>query len=319
MRVSAPARRRAGLAPGDGARLRALAAPQRLEQRHGAVVVEVLVVVVVHLEDRRVHAAAEALHLGQGEHAVRAGLAIALEVPGVLAGAQHLVRAAQPAGRRAADLEVVAADRLGVEHQVEGGDLVDADRRHAEALRHHVHRHARHPGAAGLPPHLPLHEVERRDHRARLLARRVALDDRGQRLLALLVEVEVLGLVRGLVRAARRVRRSKPPPISWPPTPCPPAIGPVPPTRTDRPSRSTVDLPEDDVERADDRHRVGQHVPLGERPPSPGGARSPARGSCSGTAGWCRPPPCTRRTRPSAPPSRCRSRRRARGSPRCRA
>src|SRR4028118_2227065 len=91
-----PARGSAGLTPDGGTDRRTLAPPQGLDQGNRAVVVEVLVVVVVHLQQRRVHAAAQALHLRQREHPVRAGVAVALEVPGVLARAEHLVRAAEP-------------------------------------------------------------------------------------------------------------------------------------------------------------------------------------------------------------------------------
>ncbi len=77
-----PALGRRGLAADGAARRRVLAAAKRLQQRPGAVVVEVLVVVdVAHLQHGRVHAGAEALDLAHGEHPVRAGLVPALRCP----------------------------------------------------------------------------------------------------------------------------------------------------------------------------------------------------------------------------------------------
>ena len=115
--------------------LRPLAAGQGRQQGLDRRAVHVLVEIVVHLEDRRVHAAAEAFHLAHGEHPVGAGLVPVLDAGHLAAGRLDLVGAAQPAGRGDADLQVVAADRRGVEHQVEGRDLVDADRRHLRAGR----------------------------------------------------------------------------------------------------------------------------------------------------------------------------------------
>src|SRR5262245_21877926 len=57
----------------------------------------------------------------------------------------------------------------------------------------------------------------------------------------------------------------------------------------------------------------------GSRNPSPANGRTTAPGSCTCRAGWCRPPPGRRRTRPWAPRPRHRPRPRARDGPRCRA
>src|SRR5260370_435912 len=57
----------------------------------------------------------------------------------------------------------------------------------------------------------------------------------------------------------------------------------------------------------------------GSRNPSPANGRTTALGSCTCRAGWCRPPPGRRRTRPWAPRPRHRPRPRARDGPRCRA
>ena len=42
------------------------------------------------------------------------------------------------------------ADRPQVEHEIERGDLIDADRRHIEELGHLVHRHQRQPAELTL-------------------------------------------------------------------------------------------------------------------------------------------------------------------------
>ena len=168
----------------------------------GAVVIKVLVIIVVDLQDRRVDAGAEALDLGQREHPIGAGLLVAAEPGLVAARPRHLVRAAQPARGGAANLQVKAPDRRHVEHEVERRDLVDADRGHVEPRRHHVHRHPRHPGAAGLPPHLPLRQIEQRDHRARLAALRISFQRPLDVAFALLVEGEARRLGR---RVGRRI------------------------------------------------------------------------------------------------------------------
>src|SRR5215813_7379043 len=67
--------------------------------------VEVLVEVVVDLHDRRVHAAAEAFHLDQREQPVLGGL-LEADAELLLARLGHLIGAAQPAWRRAADLQM---------------------------------------------------------------------------------------------------------------------------------------------------------------------------------------------------------------------
>ena len=82
---------------------------------------------------------------------------------------------------------------------------------------------------------------------------------------------------------------------------------------------SSVDLAEHDVDRAEDGGDVGQHVAAADQVHRLQVRQSPARGSCSGRACWCRRRPDRRRTRPWAPRPRHRPRRPARGSPRCRA
>src|SRR6185437_10441334 len=161
---------RRGLALFRGAGRRRLAALQRVDEALGRWPVEVLVEIVVDLDDRRVDAGAQAFDLGQRELAVGRGLADG-DAEALLAGRNHITGAPEPAWRRRADLEEMLADRAQIEHRVEGGDLVDADMRHAEHVRDIVHRRARHPIAV-----LALRQVEQRQHRARLPAWRILGD-----------------------------------------------------------------------------------------------------------------------------------------------
>src|SRR3546814_1323650 len=80
---------------------------------------DLLVVEVVDLRHRRVGAGAEALDLDDREQPVGGHLAQA-DAELLLAGLGDAVRAAQPAGRGAANLDEVLADRLHVEHRIEG-------------------------------------------------------------------------------------------------------------------------------------------------------------------------------------------------------
>src|SRR5262245_25419579 len=108
---------------------------------------EVLVVVVVDLRHRRVHAGAQALDLDPGQLAV--GGHVLLFADAVMAEPDQLVGAAQHAGRGATELDVKFSDRLQVEHGVEGRDLESADVRHAKQVRDVLDRLLRQP-AAGL-------------------------------------------------------------------------------------------------------------------------------------------------------------------------
>ena len=113
--------------------LRTFAICQRIEDLHGLIVIKIFVIIVVDLHHRRGGAIAHALHLGQREHAV--GGRLALHHALVLASGHDVVRTAQHAGRGAADLHVVAADRLQIVHGVKGRDLIGADVRHIELRR----------------------------------------------------------------------------------------------------------------------------------------------------------------------------------------
>src|SRR6516162_5910439 len=63
------------LTPNDRARRRGLPVAQRVEQGLGRRPVQILVEVIVDLQDRRIHAGAEALDLDQAEKPVRRGAA----------------------------------------------------------------------------------------------------------------------------------------------------------------------------------------------------------------------------------------------------
>src|SRR6185437_6644207 len=101
-------------------------------------------IAVVHLNDRRIDASAEAFDLEQRELLVRRGLADA-DTELLLASGDDLVRAPEPARRRRADLKEMASHRPQIEHRVEARDLVDLDRRHRENFRDEIHRRARYP------------------------------------------------------------------------------------------------------------------------------------------------------------------------------
>ena len=180
-----------------GLRLLAARAAPRAAPR--ALGVEVLVEVVVDLDHRRVDAGAQALDLGQREHAVGGGLA---------RGRCRACSCRPPSARRSraastawsADLQVIAADRLQVEHGVEGRDLVDADRRHVEQAGD-MSIAAR----GSQPPCCRCAEIEQRQHRARLPARRIVGDDLLRLRQVLRREGEARRLVDGVGRRCSSV------------------------------------------------------------------------------------------------------------------
>src|SRR5262245_18869793 len=90
------------LAPGLRAVRRHASGAELVEDPLQLLRIEVLVEVVVDLHHRRVRAAAEALNLDQREQADLDGL-LEADAEFLLAGLGHLVGAAQPAGRGAAD------------------------------------------------------------------------------------------------------------------------------------------------------------------------------------------------------------------------
>src|SRR3954449_5914979 len=111
--------RRRAAPPAQRTEWRRSAVAQGVEQRLGLRAVEVLVIIVVDLQDRRVDAGAEALDLDQREQPIRGRFADA-DPELAFAGGDNLLRTAQPARRRRADLQEPAPDRTQIEHRVEG-------------------------------------------------------------------------------------------------------------------------------------------------------------------------------------------------------
>ena len=93
---------------------------------------QIFVIIVVDLHHRRVAAGAETLNLDPGELAVRRDVALVADL--ALADRLDVLRPGQHARRGAAELHVMPAHRLEVEHRVEGRDLERADKRHIEHL-----------------------------------------------------------------------------------------------------------------------------------------------------------------------------------------
>jgi hypothetical protein len=77
-------------------------------------------------------------YFDDGEQAVLGGLA-ALDAQVVFGGLHHFSRAANHAGRRAAELQVVFAHSLSVVHRVESRHLEDVDFRDFEHFSHLLH------------------------------------------------------------------------------------------------------------------------------------------------------------------------------------
>ena len=119
---------------------------------------EVLVIVGIDLNHRRIHARAQALDLGPRERAV--GGDVVFLADHAVQDLLQPIGAAQHARRRAAKLHVETSDRREIEHRVEGRDFEHADLGHAEHLRHRLDRLLRQP-AAGLL----LRPPQDRDHR----------------------------------------------------------------------------------------------------------------------------------------------------------
>src|SRR6188508_793051 len=93
----------------------ALLGPEPGEDRVHPLGGQILVIVLVHLHDRGGAARAETLDFAQGEEAVLGGLSGRDSEP-LLHPPPDAVRSHDEAGDRAADLQVVLADRLQVDH-----------------------------------------------------------------------------------------------------------------------------------------------------------------------------------------------------------
>src|SRR5688572_5378955 len=111
--------------------LRFLAAAQRLDELLGHGAIEVFIEVLADLEHRRVDAGAKTLDFHPAELSV-GGQRVRLRMDMLLARVDEIGRAAQPAGRRRADLYQMVADRMQIEHRVESRDLEHAHVGHAE-------------------------------------------------------------------------------------------------------------------------------------------------------------------------------------------
>ncbi len=104
---------------------------------------------MVERDDRRPAAPAEALHCPERHLAALARLARAYPEL-LLERLEHLLRAAQAAADVRADLDHVPADRLEVEHVVEGGDRLAVGRCQVERLADLAQSLGREPAIALL-------------------------------------------------------------------------------------------------------------------------------------------------------------------------
>src|SRR4029079_431070 len=124
-----------------------------------AVTRQLLVIVVIDLCHRRIHAGTKAFNLHPGEFAVLSDLTLIADP--LAADLLEIVGAAQPAWRRAAKLPVEFADRPQIEHRVESRDLERANVRHSKKFSDMPDRSFRQP-AARLLLRAPEHRNNRR-------------------------------------------------------------------------------------------------------------------------------------------------------------
>src|SRR5205085_11603062 len=110
---------------------------------------QVLVKVETDLHHRRSAARAEAFDFGERELAVRRRLA-RLDAEALRALFSHTPRAHDLARERAADLYVVLADRLHVDHRIERGRLPHVGDAHAQAICDIGHARLVEPAALAL-------------------------------------------------------------------------------------------------------------------------------------------------------------------------
>ena len=128
------------------------------------------------MDHGRICAGAKALDLRQREQAIGRSVAF-LDAP-ALARCKYVVRPAQHARRRAAQLDVVATDRDQIVHGVEAGDLQRAHRRHLAFGRDELDHRDRQPALrARFLAHLPLSKVEQRHHGRCLPPLRITRED----------------------------------------------------------------------------------------------------------------------------------------------
>jgi hypothetical protein len=132
---------------------------------------QVFVGILEDLHHRRVDAGAETFDLFPGEHAVLGDLVHVLG-DARLADPDQVLGAAQLAGRRAADLDMgLLADRLQLEHGVEGRHFQNPDVGHVEQIRDVADRRLADPAVV-----LFLRTPQKRNDRGGLAARRITVD-----------------------------------------------------------------------------------------------------------------------------------------------
>ena len=156
----------------------------------------VIAIRVGELEHRRIGAGAHAFHFNPGELAIAgnfAGLANAR-----LADINQIARTAQHAGRGAADLDQMLADRGQVEHGVEGDDLIDADIGHFQPFRDGAQ------GRFGHPALLLLHNPQQGNDSRSLACFRIFPKPERNFRLTLRVEGEAVWLMFGETAYAHR-------------------------------------------------------------------------------------------------------------------
>src|SRR6188474_605370 len=128
-------------------RLHFLACGEIVENLVETVRRQILVVVVIDLRHRRVHAGTQAFDFDPGEFAVLGNLALIADP--LAADLLEVVGTPQAARRRTAKLHVEFADRPQIEHRVEGRHLECADMRHGDKFGDMTDCSFRQP-AAGL-------------------------------------------------------------------------------------------------------------------------------------------------------------------------
>src|ERR1700722_18576614 len=151
--------------------LRKIAGGKAVQHLAEVFLAQVLVGITPDQHHRRVDARAKALDLFPAEIAIL-GEMEGFVMDAALAHLDNVTGAAQPARRGAADLDVgLLADRLQLEHRVEGRYLQSSDVGHLKQIRDRTDRRFRNP-----PVMLFLDPPQDRDHRRGLAAGRIFAD-----------------------------------------------------------------------------------------------------------------------------------------------
>src|SRR5712675_704770 len=163
-----PAHRRRELALDLRPRLQWLAGSKAVQHLAETFLGQILVGILPDQDHRRVHAGAETLDFFPAEIAIL-GQMKGIVMDAALAHLDDLAGAAQPARRGAADLNVrLLADRLQLEHRVEGRNLQRPDIGHVEQIRDRTDRRFGNPAVM-----LFLQPPQDRYHRGGLPAFRI--------------------------------------------------------------------------------------------------------------------------------------------------